>query len=222
MYWVPLFFIQLLILFFLSKNLIKQLSFFMYRITHSKKITVHLLALLFLPGTIIHELSHYCMARILFVHAGNIRLFPELEGDEVKLGTVQISKTDPIRRFLIGAAPFFFGTLIIIATIYSSLQNHVMENTILFIAVLYCVFEVGNSMFSSKKDMEGALELFVLLSILILFLYIVGVRAPDVSYLLTRKEIVALLQQANLFVSIPLIMDIVALFLLRIFHSFLR
>ncbi|MBI3342297.1 hypothetical protein HY024_04195 [Candidatus Curtissbacteria bacterium] len=45
----------------------------------------------------------------------------------------------------------------------------------------YIVFQVGNGMFSSRRDMEGALELGVAVLILIIVLYFLGIRLPNPS-----------------------------------------
>src|SRR5471030_284135 len=115
---VLLFLGELFFLFLLSQRLTRSLSFFFYKVTKSKKITILLLALLFLPGTFIHELAHYLMAIILFVHAEGLELIPKIQEHDVKLGSVQIERTDPFRRLLIGMAPFLFGTSILLSLLY--------------------------------------------------------------------------------------------------------
>ena len=75
------------------------------------------------PGTIWHELSHYLMAKILFVRTGNVRLFqfrPTAYRDErgrptgrVVLGYVETYRTDPIRQSLIGVAPLLSGLAVL-------------------------------------------------------------------------------------------------------------
>src|SRR5260221_5738718 len=112
------FFIELFLLFFLSKQLTMVVSRYFFRISHSKNLTVYLMALLFFPGTLIHELSHFLMAHLVMVQTGKIEFWPKLEGDTVKLGSVEVAKTDPFRRLLIGMAPFLFGTVILLALLF--------------------------------------------------------------------------------------------------------
>jgi len=73
-------------------------------------------SILVLPGTVIHELSHWLIAEILQVRTGEIVILPELasEGKEERLGSVQTERTDPLRGFLIGIAPFLTGLLILV------------------------------------------------------------------------------------------------------------
>src|SRR5580704_5390415 len=102
MLYFSLFFIELVVLFLLSRNLTRVLSHFFYQLTKNKTFTISALAFLFFPGTVIHELAHALFAGLLGVHVGEIEFMPKIEGDKVKLGSVQIAQTDPIRRFLIG------------------------------------------------------------------------------------------------------------------------
>lgn len=70
------------------------------------------------PGVILHELSHWLVAKILFVPTKDIVLFRPQPAQTVKgrttpvtLGYVEIFKTDPIRQSLIGLAPLPVGIL---------------------------------------------------------------------------------------------------------------
>ena len=173
-----LFFIELVTLFLLSRSLSRYLSYFFYRISKSQHFTISALAVLFFPGTLLHELSHAISAGLLGVHVGTIEFMPKITGDHVKLGSVQIAQTDPIRRFFIGAAPFLFGTIILLGILFYSVQNHLFNNYLWILFVGYLVFEIGNTMFSSKKDMEGALELFGTIIVILIVFYFLGIRLP--------------------------------------------
>lgn len=171
-----LFIAELLCLFFLSKLLTQLISILLLHVTKNHESTIHILSFLFLPGVIIHELSHMFMASIVFVRVGTMEFLPQVHGNTVKLGSVQIAKTDPLRRFLIGAAPLLGGTaLLMILFIYLSpfFSNLLSWQTILFV---YALFEIGNTMFSSKKDMEGAIVLFIALGIFLGIVYLLGFR----------------------------------------------
>lgn len=208
MYFILLFFIELFTLFLLSKQLTRQLSYLFHRVTKNKTLTVYLLAVLFLPGTIIHELAHFLMAKILFVYAGQIKILPELQGAQVKLGSVQIAKTDPIRRFLIGASPFFFGTIIIIGTMFSLFYFNSIDNKLSLILAGYIIFEVGNTMFSSRKDMEGAIELLLVIVTITILCYLFGFR-PSLNHLRFPQETSAMIKQACFFLSMPISIDLI-------------
>lgn len=213
------FFASLLLLFLLSREVTKKLSYVFFRITRSKSATIYLLALLFFPGTVIHELSHFLMAALLFVPVGQIDLWPKIEGDNVKLGSVQVAQTDIFRRFLIGAAPFLFGVTLLLAILFYAVNVKLLNETWFIILMIYIAFEIGNTMFSSKKDMEGALELFGGIIFIVLVFYLLGVRIPsfDPEILFGNPIVMQVFQQGSLFLLVPLGIDLLVLLLLRLF-----
>ena len=71
MIYFALLFIEISILFLLSRSMSKVLSGFM---------SVNLLSFIFLPGIIIHELSHLLVAVMLFVPVGNMEFTPKRNG----------------------------------------------------------------------------------------------------------------------------------------------
>lgn len=214
--------LELMVLFFLSRSVTRNVSFLLFRLTHSKKLTVYLLAFFFLPGTIVHELAHFGMARLLFVYAGHIHLLPHLEGTQVKLGSVQVGKTDPVRRFLIGAAPFFCGTTLILAAIFGLVYFQQTTNVWWLLGVAYVLCEICNTMFSSPKDMEGALGLVVVVGILLgtLILLHVPVIAIVATWIQT-PSLAPLWQMGALFLAFPLLLDIVLISMVGLFHRLL-
>jgi hypothetical protein len=74
-----------------------------------------LLWFVLLPGVVLHELSHWLMARLLGVPTGRLRLTPSMQGKQVVLGSVEVQITDPLRDSLVGLAPFLAGTLALLA-----------------------------------------------------------------------------------------------------------
>ena len=168
--------VEIVILFLLSRAMSKNLSRFM---------SINLLSFLFLPGVIVHELSHLLVAAILLVPVGEVEFSPKKNGDGIKLGSVQIGKTDPIRRCLIGFAPIFMGIVLVVGLAYFfSLNIHFFQsiNFYLFLAailaLIYFLFAVSNTMFSSPRDMEGAVEILITLFIIFVIVYILGFRPP--------------------------------------------
>ncbi len=180
MLFILIFLVELTLLFFLSKHLINELSKIFLRISrHNYSFTVNTLAVIFLPGTIIHELAHLLTAGILMVPVGELEVIPEISERGVKLGSVQIGQTDPIRRILIGVAPVLVGISIIVGLIFFNLDTLKSFSPFWLAAVLaYGIFEVSNTMFSSKKDVEGALvflsALIIVVGILWAALYLTG------------------------------------------------
>lgn len=123
----------------------------------------YLYAFLFLPATLIHELSHFLMAKILFVAVARFNLFPRMVGSMFQLGSVSIAKTDLIRESLIGLAPFFTGIAISFYLIKSGIN----------IVTAYLLIQSVNSMFLSFSDIKAFLKLIVLLALLALIYFLI-------------------------------------------------
>lgn len=200
---------ELVLLFFLSRILSQQLSKVFYHITRNEKMTIYLVAILFFPGVVIHETSHWLMAQLLFVPTGRVEFFPVLRGTELKLGSVAVAKTDPIRRALIGFAPFLFGTSILLILLFFSSQLLFIPERIRGILIGYTVFEIGNTMFSSKKDLEGTFELALFFSVLWIIGFIAGIRIPDAFlYFFEASWLVAFMGKAVFYLLFPLGIDL--------------
>ena len=190
-----IFLITTTILVFQKQWISKHLQGLHILIGSSKLVATIFYSLLFLPGVIIHELSHFFMAAMLGVRTGEINFLPKLQdlkdihyGDyqegEISLGSVKIAKTDFIRSSLIGMAPFIVGSIAIYALsrlvfgdllLEPSLRTSVMwlrDNyqtllTPLSILYLYLLLAVANTMFMSKSDMRAWPGFAILLAIII-------------------------------------------------------
>lgn len=179
------------------------------------------MSLLFFPGTLIHELSHAFMAVVLQVPVGNMKLFPQIVNNGIKLGSVEIAQTDPLRRLFIGLGPFLFGTILLIATFFYAASNQLFENKLFILIAFYTVFEIGNTMFSSKKDMEGAFELVITIFIILLILYFIGFRLPAFNPELIFSNILIqeTFKKSTLYLGVPIIIDLVLILLLKILKA---
>lgn len=169
------FILLLVFLFLLSKAVSKSLGLLIYRLTGSKKLTIGSLAFIFLPGTVVHEFAHAAVAQGLGVHVGEIKLLPEIEDDGIKLGSVQVANCDPFRHFLIGVAPLIVGFVLVLLSIaiYAQLGLSGFWPALL---LFYILFQIGNTMFSSDRDMEGAIELLIAVVLVFGFLHLVGLK----------------------------------------------
>ncbi len=212
MFYAVILCIEIILLLILSRFLTRSLSRLLFYVTKSQSITIQILAFFFLPGVVVHEVAHLIVASLLFVPTGEVEFMPQLMDGGVKLGSVAIGKTDPFRRALIGVAPFLFGmSFLVIAIFYfvSLLQKHEVV-TWEIIALVYIFFEIGNTMFSSKKDLEGTIELFITIIVMGIAAYILGVRVP-LSWIgnIFSNTIVSYIQTVDIFMFIPIIIDIV-------------
>lgn len=223
MLFLALIIIEIIIIFFLSRSLTQNLARFFYSRTRDRKRTVYLLALLFLPGTFLHEISHFLFALFLLVPVDNIELMPEIDesGTGVKMGSVPIGSTDPLRRVLIGIAPFLLGLAVILGGFFYLYSHASFLRTypIVLVPIVYCLFTFSNTMFSSPKDLEGTLELIAVIGVLSLVAYFLGLRFPDISIPPAWiSQINYYLKNSTLFLSIPIFLDLVILALIKFLH----
>ena len=97
-------------LLYLQRRLHGELMAVFLLLTRSEKISIVLFSLLFFPGVVIHELSHWVTAVLLGVRTGKIWLLPEQQPDgSLRLGYVEVTRPDFVRDSLIGFAPMVFG-----------------------------------------------------------------------------------------------------------------
>jgi hypothetical protein len=161
------------VLFFVSRAFTRALSSWLYRATGSEFTTHTIIALVLLPGVFIHEIAHWVVANVLFVRTGEIEFMPKRQEDGIKLGSVAIEETDFVRRFLIGVAPVLVGLAVLYGcSLYFS--PYILTFSWQFACYLYVLFIVGNTMFSSGKDMEGSLAFFASVIALSLVAWILG------------------------------------------------
>jgi len=77
-------------------------------------IALAIFSMFFFPGVLLHELSHWLMAKILGVRTGGISLIPKSTGDgRLQMGYVLTAQTDAVRDTLIGLAPLISGGILV-------------------------------------------------------------------------------------------------------------
>ena len=94
----------------LQRSLHREIQAIFLLITRRADIAIMLFSILFLPGILLHEGSHYLTARLLGVRTGRFSVLPRPLGDgRLQLGFVETEKADPIREAIIGVAPLLAG-----------------------------------------------------------------------------------------------------------------
>jgi len=84
-------------------------------LTRRAEIALVLFSLLFLPGVLLHEMSHFLMAAILRVDIGRFSLAPRyLPDGRLQLGFVETAQADVVRDALVGLAPLLSGSAFVI------------------------------------------------------------------------------------------------------------
>lgn len=215
-YWI-IFVLELVILLGTSRFLFKTLFLLLYQLTRSRAIAIHVVAILFFPGVVIHELSHLLAAGLLFVPVYDVEFVPHLEENKFKLGSVQLARTDLIRRFLVGVAPILGGVSILVVilgsvTLFSSTINsfELGARVGVYAAIAYSIFVISNTLFSSKKDLEGAGALVIFLFVVGIFLYLLNPNFfSDVSEFFTTPQSLHIIENVIFLLSIPVGMNLI-------------
>jgi len=212
---ITLLFIQSLTIFFLSRKNFNNFFYLFRRIFKNEKTVYALVSLLFLPGTIIHEFSHFFTAMILFLPVKDIQIFPKFEEGQIKLGHVLYVKKDFLRGILVGIAPFFGALLFFfILGIFKLFPNKILG---LNIALIYLIFTVSSVMFSSKQDLVDIVYLIPLL-VFLAGIYYVFQPLINLSFFDRLKEVINglrfFLEKVNFYLFISIIIH---LFLMGIF-----
>jgi len=152
-------------------------------------------------------------AEVLFVKTHGMNLAPQRDGDELTMGTVEISKTDPIRRAIIGFAPVLVGFILIsVSTFFFLSDRSPFSLLISYLIVFLIVFEIGNTMFSSKKDLEGTVELLVVIGIIIAALHFFGFNFPDFPSFFNSGPVREILLKGIKILAIPVAIDLGIIF----------
>ena len=166
---------------FLQRFLQREIQAIFLLITRRPEISTALFSLMFLPGVLLHELSHFIMAQLLGVRTGRFSIIPKkLEGGRLQLGYVETAKTDFLRDALIGVAPFITGGFFVAFAGVSQLGlNTIWENLIHgplssinpainsivgqpdFWLWFYLTFAVSSTMLPSASDRRAWLPLIL-------------------------------------------------------------
>jgi hypothetical protein len=111
LFYLLLFLIPLL---FVQRRLHAEIQLIFLLLTRRVDLAIALFSIIFFPGVLLHEGSHFVMARLLGVRTGKVSLLPRsLPGGRLQMGFVETEVVDPLRETLIGAAPFITGGLIV-------------------------------------------------------------------------------------------------------------
>jgi hypothetical protein len=190
---------------------------------------------LLLPGILIHELSHWLAAKLLGVRTGKISFGPSnRRGNQMRLGSVTVARTDPFRASLIGVAPLISGSLAILLIgqlilggfgkvllngewrqVWESLLVHFQAPD--FWLWLYLIFAISNAMLPSEADREpwGPVLLFV--GLVALLFYLAG-WVRQVPQTLATASLTGLSYLAYAF-SLTVVVDAIFIALIAIFEA---
>lgn len=164
-----------------------ELSRLVVRLGGGQRTFVWLWSVIFLPGTVIHEVSHFLAAALTGARTGRVEIFPQLPrktlgGEKTatthRLGFVETQALGPVRGFIVGTAPLLVG-LGILVWISSTLKISDFKVQSSELLKLYLFFTVANSLFLSWADAKQALPLLAIAAIFGAGLYLLGIR-PEI------------------------------------------
>jgi hypothetical protein len=145
-----------------------------YLLTGHKDAAILLYAVPLFPGVFLHELSHWVMAKLLRVKTSSMSLLPRRDrSGHIRLGSVTIQQTDPLRSSLIGIAPLISGSLAVLflgnrmfgvgalgSAVWTGDMAAIVSRFVAMLHVpdmwlwLYLLFAVANAMLPSSSDRE--------------------------------------------------------------------
>jgi hypothetical protein len=178
----------------LQRRLHQEIQSVLFLITRRIDIALAVFSILFLPGVLLHEVSHYLTARLLRVPVGRFSIIPQpLPDGRLRMGYVETAQTDFIRDALIGAAPLIAGSLFVayagfVHLEFSSLWDQFASGDLNSIAGalsqavaqpdfwiwFYVIFVVSSTMFPSESDRRAWGPILLTLAIFLGLLLIAG------------------------------------------------
>lgn len=178
----------------IQSRLHRELQAVFLLITRRVDVSLILVSILFLPGVLLHEASHYLVARLLGVPTGKISIIPRVQDDgRLQLGYVETTHTDILRDTLIGVAPLVAGVLFIAYVGVSQLglpfiwENWVggeplslykalpyLYNSADFWMWFYLVFAVSSTMMPSRSDRRAWMPVAIIVVILLTLALLAG------------------------------------------------
>jgi hypothetical protein len=181
-------------LFIIQRLLHREIQGLLLILTRRPSVTIIIFSILFFPGVLLHELSHFLMARLLGVRTGRISLFPRpLKNGRLRLGFVETGTTDFVRDSLIGTAPLLTG-VVAVALIgiyqmglmplgnalltgqFSTLPQELQHLPKLpdFWVWFFLVFVISSTMLSSPSDRRAWLPLLITIIALLVIGLVIG------------------------------------------------
>lgn len=179
---------------FLQRLLHREIQAVLLILTRSPGLAIAMFSLLFLPGVLLHELSHYLTALVLGVPAARFSVIPRsLPGGRLQLGYVETARSDIVRDSLVGAAPVVVGGAVVaflaltrlnllpllqdlraghLVTLWSSIRQLPQGSD--FPLWFYLLFAISSTMLPSQSDRHAWLPLAVASCVLLVMAALAG------------------------------------------------
>jgi hypothetical protein len=201
----------LIILSFLRDTLNRTIYRYLLFIFRNQKLATLLYALLFLPGVALHEISHWIMAKILFVKTYHLSLVPEwVEDGNIRFGYVEINKVDRFRSAIIALAPLLSGVSIVLWLAFTHLRLDIVLHGLIalnwmsveeglstffrtpdLLIWMYLIFAISNTMLPSPTDRKAWLPIAIIFGSILVIVIIISAGSATSSWLVTNAKSVA-------------------------------
>ena len=227
--WTPLIWLAATLapLFFMKRWINRHVQGLGLLLVGDNEAAMFLYFVLLLPGILIHELSHWLAAKLLGVRTGKISLWPsKARGNQMRLGSVRVARTDPFRSSLIGVAPLVSGCLAILIighlilglgdlgeVLLNGEWGPVWESLVAYLRApdfwlwLYLIFAVSNAMLPSETDREPWRPVLLFVGLAALFVYLTG-WVRQVPEVVTTASLTGLSYLAYAF-SLTVVVDVI-------------
>lgn len=195
--WTPLFWLVALLvaLWWVSRRLAHYFMSAMLLLTNHEGFAVAVYAIFIFPGTLVHETSHWLIAKMVGVRTSSFDVLPKLSRDgSIRLGAVGIRGGNLTQLALIGLAPMIVGSLLTVWLSYSLVDVDALAFALesgrwgavaeVLLASLrkpdallaiYLLFTVSDAIFLSASDRAPVQQLALYLVVVLLPLYAFGV-----------------------------------------------
>jgi len=231
--------VLLIPLVYLQRGLHREFQAVFLIATRHESVTIWIFSLVFFPGVMLHELSHFTTAKVLRVRTGSFSLIPQAMPDgRLQLGYVETAQSDILRDSIVGVAPLIAGCLFIAyAAIY---QMHLLElwellragQAQLFLAGLrilpsisdfwlwfYLAFTVSSTMMPSASDRHAWWPLSIFAVILLSLAILAGVGPWMLENL--APPLNAFLKSVSLIIGLSVALHIILLLPIFLVHILL-
>ncbi len=195
--------VSLAIMYPLKRWISTHLQGVAFLLTGSPQAAMWVFWVMFLPGTFLHEISHWLTAKMLGVKTGKFSLWPKKRRGQLQMGAVQVEVGDPFRHSLIGLAPLIFGSIAVlligqgrlklgdVGAALNSGDLEIILNALTKIFStpdiwlwLYLIFSISNAMLPSASDRESWWSVLLYLGLALFLAVGLGVNptlAPEVQ-----------------------------------------
>jgi len=200
------FILMLVPLILLQRLLHREIQAVFLILTRDARLSMGLFSMIFLPGVFLHELSHFLVAKILFIRTGRFSIFPQtLPDGRLQLGYVETARSDVVRDSLVGAGPLIVGTLFVAYVAIYHLQLRVLWDLFRngqldlfwmgvralpqvkdFYLWFYLAFAVSSTMMPSESDRHAWLELLISIGVLFAIGFLIGAGPWMLSNIVPR------------------------------------